>query len=100
MSYKKPDDDFFIKLAQGIVTAAVIVWITMQLTSCTVSDNLTKPDEQLAQGCKTKIAIYKLGAFNQQGGIETCKVKCSKDLPEGFTYKYDRNGCKVEVGTK
>jgi len=57
-------------------------------------------DPHLTVGCKVVEAQLKLGYFNQAGETVVCKLKCSKELPENFYYKYDndRTGCHVEVG--
>lgn len=68
------------------------------LTGCLTTGERI-PDSDFTTGCYVIESEAKLGAFNQQGAIETCKVKCGEKLPPNFKYTYNniRTGCKVEI---
>ena len=84
-----------------LLAVALIATLAVILMSTGCANNVAKyRDPDFTVGCKVIEAQVKLGYFNQEGGAEVCKVKCSENLPEKFTYKYDnsRTGCHVSVG--
>lgn len=56
-------------------------------------------EHEFTQGCLVVEAEAKIGYLNQTGKIETCKLKCSGELPEQLSYKYknQKTGCDIEV---
>ncbi len=89
----------FSKFVLACVLIGLFFW---GVSGCsTINSTITAQAEsakKYTQGCKTVEKKYQLGAFNQQGGVETCEVKCSSELPKGYKYKYSRDNCDVSVG--
>jgi hypothetical protein len=52
-------------------------------------------DERMQEGCIT-FALDGASYFKLAAG-ELCKTVCTENLPEDFTYSFDRNGCKVNI---
>jgi len=53
-------------------------------------------DERANIGC---VAVSADGtSYLKMANGELCKVFCSEQLPDGFSFEYDRNGCKISVG--
>lgn len=52
-------------------------------------------DDRMQEGCIT----YSINAtsYLKMASGELCKTICTPDLPENFTYSYDRNGCEVNI---
>lgn len=77
----------------------IIMIFLVVLTGCSGTVQQLK-ESQMVQGCVAVKAGIKLGYFNQEGDAETCKVKCSPDLPENYCWSYtnQHTGCSVKVG--
>ena len=80
-----------------IVSLLIFVAFFSWISGCSAIDKARDPD--FDTGCLVIATQSKLGMFNQEGGVERCKLKCSKDLPKGFTYQYSnpRTGCSVGI---
>lgn len=78
----------------------ILLCLILILSGCETLGSMK--DDDFSVGCKVTEAEAKLGFFNQQGSGAACKLKCSKELPVNFKYKYDnpRTGCHIELGTE
>jgi len=72
------------------------------LTGCTGNFVNSIRDDNFTVGCVAITEQLNIGYFNQAGGLEACKLKCSEKLPEGYTFEYadPRVGCKATIGIK
>jgi len=60
-----------------------------------ITDNIQ--EEKFIHGCKAVHANANVGYLSQTGTIGVpCKVKCSKELPKGYCFKYE---AKTPYGT-
>jgi len=78
----------------------LVTVIVFMLNGCSSLDNIAKNrDKDYNQGCVVVESGLKLGYFNQAGEAGICKLKCSDELPDGYTFKYHntRTGCDVGV---
>lgn len=52
-------------------------------------------DDRMTAGCITYSANGT--SYMKMASGEVCKTICTADLPDNFTYSYDRNGCEVNI---
>ena len=83
-----------------IVSLFTIVAFLSWISGCSSIEKMRDPD--FTVGCLVVESQIKLGYFNQEGGAEICKLKCSKELPDNFSYKYEnaRTGCNVSINNE
>lgn len=57
-------------------------------------------DDDFVIGCVTNCVNANANAYNQQGTMELCKFKCSKDLPDTYCFEINdqRTGVKAKAG--
>lgn len=72
-----------------------LLLLVILLSGCGTVERMR--DASLTEGCAIVEADAKLGWFNQEGGAEVCKIKCSKEVPDNVYIEYDnvRSGCKI-----
>lgn len=93
------DKKFFKDLIITVSGWLVFLILLAYISGCSSTvENFRDPD--FVVGCKVVEAQAKLGYFNQEGNAVVCKLKCSKQIPKDFYYRYDnvRTGCYVTVG--
>ena len=77
-----------------VKVALLVGSLLLVLSGCSGLTELRDP--RFTRGCAVVNADLKLGAMNQQGMAEACKLVYS----EGYTYEYEGRGCKVRIGGK
>ena len=87
----------------GIAFLIVIMYlITGCSTASSIAENIA--EEDFTQGCKAVHATTNLGYFSQTGTASVpCKVKCSKELPADYCFKFNSKtpygNCNVKAGS-
>jgi len=86
-------------LSKVIIIVFVLIGLVgiMSLTGCSSTIKAVHT-ESFKTGCAVVNAQVRLGYMNQEGQAEACKLICSKELPDNFTYEYNNGMCKVKVG--
>lgn len=76
------------------------------LTGCSVNDAISDnlKEEKFDKGCKVTHANTNIGYLSNTGVIGVpCKLKCSKELPPGYCFKYSTKTpygtCDVRAGS-
>lgn len=61
----------------------------------------TVRDPHMTQGCYVTVADIGFDSYfkTTKGALGTCKLKCTSELPRGFSYEFDdpRSGCRVQI---
>jgi len=76
------------------------------ISGCSLNDAISEniKEENFNQGCKVVHANTTLGYMSQSGSLGVpCKLKCSKELPPSYCFKYDSKtpygNCNVSAGS-
>lgn len=88
----------FMERISLLVFIAIIIFVLVSLNGCAGTIETMK-EPSFNQGCVVVEGGIKLGYFNQEGNAEMCKLKCSENLPECFSYEYHnvRTGCNLSI---
>ena len=89
--------DEIIDMLMYVISVLLFILLLFLVSGCSGTiQNMREPD--FTQGCKVVDSQIKLGYFNQEGQADACKLKCSKTLPDNFSYNYESRGCSINVG--
>jgi len=79
----------------------IVSCIFLMLVGCgspLLNPNVADP---YTKGCVAVVSSAQLGALQiGTGGVESCKLKCTDELPENYTFEYTdpRTGCNASIG--
>jgi len=80
------------------IAISVLLLLLVGCGSPLLNPNVSDP---YTKGCVAVVSSAQIGALQVgTGGVESCKVKCTNELPEDYTFEYadPRTGCNASIG--